>query len=289
MKMISWLFGVLAAAVPLCAQQVADPDFDSRVDAPAFVRAHPRVLFDEGHHNVHKSDLTYKAFVSLLRNDGCRVDVNSGPLTADVLRGYRLLVIAGALGAPLGDDRARDPAFTKAEIDVVKRWVSRGGSLLLLTDHEPVASSVESLVRAFGVTSMKDVVVDQDHRFEAYAPTNVLASIDNGLLTDHPITRGVGRVLVFGGQSFLFPKTATVLIRVGKRAQARNGGMLGEGQAGALRFGRGRVIITGDMGMLSAQLVTQDGVTGKWGMNVPGIDNRQLVLDIARWLLDESR
>jgi hypothetical protein len=39
------------------------------------------------------------------------------------------------------------------------------------------------------------------------------------------------------------------------------------------------------MGMLSGQLFTENGVTSKWGMNVPGIDNRQLVLGIERWLL----
>jgi len=57
----------------------------------------------------------------------------------------------------------------------------------------------------------------------------------------------------------------------------------------ALTFGRGRVVVTGDMGMLSAQLVTENGVTGPWGMNVPGVDNRQLVLNIVRWLAQSSR
>jgi hypothetical protein len=51
-----------------------------------------------------------------------------------------------------------------------------------------------------------------------------------------------------------------MLSRIGKCAHAE--GALGNGQAGALRFGR-----------------------GKWGMNVAGIDNRQLVLGIERWLL----
>ena len=52
----------------------------------------------------------------------------------------------------------------------------------------------------------------------------------------------------------------------------------------AMTFGRGRVVVTGDMGMMSAQLVTENGVTGPWGMNVPGLDNRQLVLNVIRWL-----
>ncbi len=284
---LALLIGVVFFHVAsLSAQQVADPDFDASVDQPAFVRTRPKVLFDEAHHNVHRSDLTYKAFVSVLRNDGCRVDVNTGRFTKEALDGYALLVIAGALGAPLADEtHAQDAAFTEAEVGVVRAWVKHGGSLLLLTDHEPVASAGESLVRAFGVRPSKEVVVDEDHRFQTYYPSNVLASVDNGLLAKHPITRGVDRVVVFGGQSLTFPKTAAVLIRVGRRARAGDGGTLGNGQAGALLIGRGRVVITGDMGMLSAQLVTENGVTGKWGMNVQGIDNRQLVLNITRWLI----
>src|ERR1043165_1963454 len=281
MKALSCLLTALAAAAPLFAQQVGDPDFDARVDKPAFVRVHPKVLFDERHHNVHKTDATYRAFAELLRNDGCAVDVNTRPFAADTLRGYRLLVIAGALGAPLDDEaHAQQPAFTKEEVDAVREWVRRGGALLLLTDHEPVASAEESLARAFGVQPMKTVVLDEEHHFETYYPSHALASRDNGLLADHPVTRGVKRVVIFGGQSLLFPKSATVLVRVGKRAHAE---ALGNGQAGALSFGRGRVVITGDMGMLSAQLITENGRTGKWGMNVPGIDNRQLVLNVERW------
>jgi hypothetical protein len=132
---------------------------------------------------------------------------------------------------------------------------------------------------------MKGVIIDEEHRLETYAASNVLASRDNGLLLDHPVTRDVRRLVVFGGQSLLFPRKAAIFIRVAKNARARDGAAVGNGQAGALRFGRGRVVITGDMGMLSAQLVTENGVTGKWGMNVPGIDNRQLVLNIERWLL----
>ncbi len=279
------LLACLLIVFPLCAQQVGDPDFDTRVDQPAFVHAHPKVLFDEGHYNVHKSNLTYKAFVDLLRNDGCLVDVNTGSFTAEALHGYSVLVIVGALGAPLEDEaHAQNSAFTNAEVDVVRNWVKRGGSLLLLTDHEPVASSEESLVRAFGVLPLKDVVLDDDHHFETFYASNILASVDNGLLGKHPITRGVNRVAVFGGQSLRFPKSATVLIRVGNHARAQKGGALGNGQMGALQFGRGRVVMTGDMGMLSAQLFTENGVTNKWGMNVKGIDNRQLVLNITRWL-----
>jgi len=97
------------------AQQVGDPSFDAHVAHPAFVRWHPRLLFDEGHHNVHKSTTTYKAFVDLLANDGFSIATNSHELTREILAPYQVLVIAGALGAPIDDEaHAKTPAFTVA-------------------------------------------------------------------------------------------------------------------------------------------------------------------------------
>jgi len=269
------------------SQQVADPNFDARVEHPRFVRSHPRVLFDEGHHNVHTSTTTYKGFVDLLRNDGFTVEATEKAFTPESLASYELLVIAGALGAPIGDgDRAKAPAFTAQEVQAVLAWVRRGGGLLLLTDHEPVASSCAALVRAFGVEPSGKVVVDREHPFENYYPTNILATRQNGLLAEHPVTADVSRVVVFGGQSLLFPTRAAIFIRIARSARNDDGGPItGNGQAGAIRIGRGRAIVTGDMGMLSAQLFTEAGNTNPWGMNVPGIDNRKLVMNIAHWLV----
>jgi hypothetical protein len=273
------------------AQQVADPSFDARVAHPAFVRWHPRLLFDEGHFNVHKSTTTYKAFVDLLTNDGFSVETNHGVLTREILAPYQMLVIAGALGAPLDDEaKAKAPAFTAAEIAAVRAWVRRGGSLLLLTDHEPVSSAEAGLTRAFGVEPTAQVVVDKAHPFESYFPSNIAATRANGLLAVHTLTGGINRIVVFGGQSLRFPRKATILVRLGPGAKNQDGGAIqGNGQAGALRSGRGRVVITGDMGMLSAQLFTENGVTTPWGMNVPGVDNRQLVLNIGRWLVGATK
>lgn len=51
-------------------------------------------------------------------------------------------------------------------------------------------------------------------------------------------------------------------------------------QATAFKYGKGRVIVTGEAAMLTAQVSNGE----KAGMNVPGIDNRQLVLNMVRWL-----
>lgn len=274
-----------AATAHAQTTQVGDPNFDTRVETPALAAAHPRLLFDEAHFNVNKSTTTYKAFVDLMRNDGAAVEVNRAPFTARALAGQKVLVIAGAMSAADPDDpKAKQPAFTAEEIAALRDWVKAGGGLLLLSDHEPVAGAQAELIRAFGVTPSPDVVVDRDHHFASFYPTNVEATGANGLLTGHALACGIGKLVVFGGASLTLPADA-IIVRVGPTAKTDAGGPIaGNAQAGAFRYGRGRVVMTGDMGMLSAQIFTEGGVSNPWGMNVPGVDNRQFVLNAVRWL-----
>lgn len=65
----------------------------------------------------------------------------------------------------------------------------------------------------------------------------------------------------------------------------------GWAQGVALEFGKGRVVVMGEAGMLSAQLnqpSKEQAANGakptRFGMNRPGIDNQQLALNILHWL-----
>jgi hypothetical protein len=55
----------------------------------------------------------------------------------------------------------------------------------------------------------------------------------------------------------------------------------GRAQGLALEFGKGRVVVLGEAAMLTAQVALRGF---RFGMNVPGIDNRQLALNIMHWL-----
>lgn len=266
-------------------RQVPDPDFDTQVTQPALLRDRPKLLFDEAHYNIHRADTTYRAFAEVVRNDGASLVVNHARFKPATLRGYRVLVIAGPLGGPVENEKqARSPAFTAGEIDAVRRWVRRGGGLLLLTDHEPVASASADMVAAFGIVPSRTVILDRTHRLENMYPANILATADNGLLRPNPITCEVRRVIVFGGQSLTSPPNA-VGIAMGSSARREDGGQPeGNAQLSAFAYGRGRVVVTADMGMLSAQLIVDGDQKNPWGMNWPGIDNRQLLLNAVRWL-----
>ena len=56
----------------------------------------------------------------------------------------------------------------------------------------------------------------------------------------------------------------------------------GRAQGIAMKFGKGRVVILAEAAMLSAQLAGPNRMP--FGMNRPGIDNRQLALNIVHWL-----
>lgn len=298
---ISLLLLLLLAAASF-SQQVADPNFNTRVTHPAYVKKHPKVLFDEAHFNFHTMGGTYKAFADLITSDSYQVTPNRQKFSRQTLKGYDILVIAGALGEKYTDNsQVPKPAFTEAECDVVRDWVRSGGRLLLLTDHEPVASGAENLAKRFGIEMSKRVVLDESNHLKNYYPTLIEYRRYKHLLTNSPIIEGrnagerINNVLVFGGQSLSVPTGGIAFLKLADTAyenlpSGEKVSAAGRAQAVAMKFGKGRVVVTADAGMLSAQLVTED-VTGKgdiqthpWGMNFPGNDNRQLSLNIMHWL-----
>jgi hypothetical protein len=299
------------AAAPAVAQQVADSNFDARVTKPAYAASRPRVLFDEAHHNFHTSAGRYKPFATLIANDGYRVTANQAPFTRPLLDGHQVLVIANAAGEGWDSESAIvRSAFMSDECDAVRDWVRAGGALLLIADHAPFGASAEVLAQRFGVSMSKGYTVDSTHADpESGNPGCIVFSRENGLLADHAITRGrdsterVARVITFTGQSLKGPPDGVAFLKLGDQARdlplrtfasartwtaALNEALpaAGRTQGIAFTFGKGRVVVLGEAAMLSAQLLrgSGGGATIRMGMNRPGIDNRQLALNIMHWL-----
>jgi hypothetical protein len=287
-RIIITLSIALAVGPHALAQQAADPNFKPAVDDPAYRKSHPRVLIDEAHHNFHTSTGRYKPFADLLTADGCRVSPNKAPFTAESLRECDVLVIANALGdARMGTQRAEAPAFDEAECDAVRDWVKSGGALLLITDHYPTGSAAEPLAQRFDVDCSKGATEEYQ-----YTPETGLG--------DHAIVRGrseaerVRKVATFTGQSLQGPPDSVALLKLPDDAKEkipdpanpfRNKPLTrsarGRCQAVAMTFGKGRMVMLGEAAMLTAQI----GPDGRpFGMNVPGVDNRQFALNVVHWL-----
>ncbi len=281
-----------------CAtRQKADNSFDVSVSNPALMSIKPKVLFDEAHNNMHTANGTYKPFVNLIKNDGCIVKINSQSFSVNSLKDADILVISNAKGGK--HDNKEKPAFANEECRIVKEWVEQGGSLLLIADHYPMGSAAENLSQQFGVHMFNGEVGDTIH-FEGDSnfKDKLVFSVQNGLLINHEITKGLTKVLSDRGQSISIPDNASVLLNLSKTSfqmlpdsiwkdgdntKVRFQGPFsayGNCQGLALKFGKGRVVILGEAAMITAQVYEKE----KFGMNTKGNDNKQFALNIIRWL-----
>jgi len=296
-KLVSICCVIVAAAAFTSAQQVADPNFDTKVAQPAYKKNGPKILFDEAHNNFHTASGRYKAFADLVTNDGYLVTPNKEKLSAATLKGFDLLVISNAMGAPqMNTPEASNPAFTAAESEAVRDWVKAGGALLLIADHAPVGSATQILAEPFGINMSKQFTVDeQNYEKDTDNPGFIVYTRESGRLAEHPITNGrnaterVNKIIAFTGQSLKGPADSFAFMKLADTAQDRMPGpdskpvsAAGRAQGIAMKFGKGRAVFLGEAAMLSAQLAGPNQM--KFGMNRPGIDNRQLALNIVHWL-----
>jgi hypothetical protein len=244
-----------------------------------------QVLFDEAHHNVHTAGGRYKPFVDLIEPEGYVVTPNTAPFTTESLQGYDLLVIASARsgGAEVPLEERGRPAFTDAEADAVREWVRGGGGLLLITDHYPIGGAAQSLADRFGITMSNAFTEDPEH--QRLSPVEIVFTRKEDMIPELPITRGVKKVITFGGQSLHGPMESIKILRLSPTAMDRlpDGRRIpaeGRSQALALPFGNGRVVVLGE----AAMFTVQEDPAGTIGFTVPGYDNRQLALNVVRWL-----
>lgn len=297
----------LAGAELTLAQQRSDPDFQVSVTKPAYTAGEgPVVAIDEAHRNGHTASGSYAPFSQLLQADGYTVRAFTSTFSVEALQGVHVLVVSNARS----EAGSAPAAFTEPECDALQEWVRAGGALLLVADHAPAGDAAELLARHFGVLMGKGFAFLRptkgpllfDIPFTAAAKT----------LGDHPITRGrtqaerVARVDSFEGQSLAVPAGAVALLRFGNdaweatqadvraEAQAAIAGSAkrghavpidGRAQGLALKYGNGRVVVLGEAAMLTAQVLKSiNGTEQKFGMNVPGNDNRQFTLNVLHWL-----
>jgi len=286
-------------SITIAAQHIADPNFKLDVEKPAFGKNTPRLMFDEAHNNFHTSTSRYKPFADLLMNDGYRLVVNRQPFTAKTLASFKLLVIVNALGDDIDEPDAEKAAFTEEECVVVRDWVHKGGALLLIADPGAFAKATTNLAKQFGVEMFGNVTEDPANAAEEFVSNLVVYSRDNKQLIDHPITVGrdtsekISRVVVFRGQSLMGPKDSFAFLKLADSARdvtpSTDGSppsvisTRGVTQGLAMKVGDGRVVALGEADMLTA-LQGDPPQNEPIGMNYPGVDNKQLTLNIMHWL-----
>jgi hypothetical protein len=300
---------LIACGLTLAAQQVPDRTFRPPIQDPAYpTGTGPVVCLDEAHHNFHTLDNRFWAFGDLVRRDGYVVRPNRLTFDERSLSACGILVVANAQPSAAAWDTYSYPtpsAFAEAEVTAVHQWVRRGGHLLLIADHMPLAGAATSLASAFGVTFLDGFAVeafaDESGRDAALAKPTIFR-IDDDTLRPHAIVRGrnasesVTRIRTFTGQAFQAPAGAEPLLVLPETFIAlmprtawqfgpdtRRVAVGGWLQGAVMRVGSGRTAFFGEAAMFSAQ------VTGAqrrpMGMNAPGAEqNAQFVLNVMHWL-----
>ncbi|HEY6620485.1 MAG TPA: DUF4350 domain-containing protein [Steroidobacteraceae bacterium] len=310
----------IGSAIASAQMVVIDAGFATTVDKPTYTTSHPKVVIDAFHHNYHKADGFYAPLAALLQSDGYVVQAGNAAFSSEALSGISVLVIANALPSK---DNGTQPVFAENEIRAVRDWVRAGGALLLIADHAPFGTASKSMAGAFGVVMGEGYVFDLKNSWRN--PTFLVFDRDNGLLGKHPILEGnnsaqrISRIVAFTGQSLSVPTGASVLLRLGKSAYEAASSMdlaqaltalekgtandpsfvahahpvRGPAQAVALPYGMGRVVVAGEAAMFTAQILrlAQNGRTQemRFGMNVPGNDDKQFALNVLHWLSRASR
>lgn len=290
---------LLVASVGGQEPVLVDTAFHPRVTHPAYPRDQgPRVLIDEGHHNLHSLLGFYASFGELLRADGYQVTALGEPITLAAIERADVVVISNAL--PAASAEAADTlgsAFTSAELDALLQWIRDGGALLLFVDHRPYPRAAAELGRRLGLQMLNGYALDYD----VWDP--IVFSRARGTLTSNPITDGrsaaerVDSIATFYGHAMRPERPGIIpIMTFGPEIESMQPtglweigddtprvGVSGWLQGAALRFGRGRVVVYGEAGMAVAQRVGPRAEPR--GMNAPvAAQNARLLLNTLHWL-----
>jgi hypothetical protein len=258
----------------------------------------PIITLDEAHFNLHTLSGLYHPFGRLLQNDGYILNPGRKTFTSSNLATTKIVVIANALPDTGEWKLPTKSAFTRQEVIDLNKWVSDGGSLLLIADHMPFPGAASQLALSFGFNLINSYALKKDKQPEIFS-----RELKN--LTSNKITNGrnkseqVDSIRIFAGSAFIAPQRASIISKLDDNykiflptiatiARERNdttaiisGHSLVNGAF--MEYGKGRVVVFAEAGMFSAQFAGPQ--KGKMGMNhAQAKQNPQLLLNIIHWL-----
>ncbi len=298
-RRLFFILSVILLTIPAAAQQVADTGYAPLIENPAYsYHKGPVVYIDEGHYNFHTRGDRYLPFARLLERDGYRIKGYSGPFQVNRLDKGSILVISNALNAANVQNWYKPvySAFTPEEIEIVRKWVEGGGSLFLIADHMPMGGGAAEMAAAFGFGFTDGFALDTAQAGPA------LFCRTNGTLGDNIMTNGQGpaeqvdSIYSFTGQAFTIPEDAISVLTFNEKyllllsdtAWVFNDRTVfkpikGWSQLAYKEYGRGRVVMSGEAAMFTAQLAGPQLYPA--GMNSPfARHNYRLLLNIIHWL-----
>jgi len=298
-RLIMQACSLLVFSFSMNGQQVPDTAYNPEITRPAYQKGRGPVIFiDEGHNNFHTRGERYLPFALLLKRDGYRTESYTGSFEAGKLNKVRILVISNALNKANVENWYKPvlPAFTAEETETVRNWVKAGGSLFLIADHMPMGGAAAGMAKAFGFEFTDGFALDTAR------PGPSLFCRAAGTLKDNVITDGrdkaerVDTIFSFTGQAFPAPGGTTPVLCLDDHYRllltdtawvfdknTRYRDITGWSQLAYMPYGKGRVVMSGEAAMFSAQLAGPQRYPA--GMNAPyARENYKLLLNIIHWL-----
>lgn len=245
----------------------------------ALPQATGRVVFDLSKNNDAgnadwRIDGAYSSWAQALRAEGYSVSQLTGTVSSASLSGASVYIIS----------EPQRP-FSDSERAAIAEFVSRGGGLLMISDHRvsdrdndgwdspevfngwdgQTPASVASQLQA-GLDS--DGLFGITHSFRSSYSDPVYTATP---AASHPVLQGVGQAGVYVGTSLELSGSARALLTSG-----------GKTYLASNSYGSGRVLAWGDSSTFNDGTYS-DGSTGKYNDWVL-LDNAQLGLNMVRWL-----
>lgn len=291
---------MICCATLLNAQQMPDTTFAIDISNPSYQDGNgPTICIDSAHNNFHTADGGYAPFARVMRADGYSVsDLSSAIRNLEALNGCNIYMMINPLHASnLGNWQLPTPsAFPEEEIDVIKAWVERGGSLFLIADHMPFGGAAKELAASFGFNISNGFAFLEK-------PENQpdVFNLENGRLPESPILQNeITTVTSFTGSAFTYPEEAipVLVFKEGDYSlepeiawqfddDTKRIDLNGYAQGALLEVGKGKVAMFGEAAMFTAQTFTgQDGTVIRVGLNSKGIapQNLDFLLNLIHWL-----
>ncbi|MFA7229474.1 MAG: DUF4350 domain-containing protein, partial [Melioribacteraceae bacterium] len=282
------------------AQQEPDTAYTYNIKQSAYQKGKGSVIFiDEAHNNFHTKNGRFSPFSKLLEQDGYQVKSLTDSISKiDFINKCKIFVISNALNTSNVTQwiLPTPSAFSKEEIEIIKRWVEDGGSLLLIADHMPFAGAAYEFGKAFGFEFLNGFAYTKERSW----PPSVFTLKDKTLrkspiISDVKDYEKINYVATFTGSAFKAPKGSIPVLSFLKEhyslqpdtawsfnPKTPSQKLNGFHQGAILKFGKGRIAVFGEAAMFTAQIVNSNMKVGINSDDAP--QNAQFVLNLIHWL-----
>ncbi len=235
-----------------------------------FVSAEKTILVDKYHDTNNwwgDPEGTGSILAQELSSIGFTNKVNTDPFTDDTLKDVDIVLLWGT-----------DNPLEENEITALKKFVERGGSLLVLASHEydmieTTRNSVNALLESFGVRVMKNGTDDPTNR-QGCSCTPIIHN-----LSEHPTTEGIESIILYKPASLEIKGNAISVAR-GDNDTFAVGSEPVRGEEIVIvalsEKGNGRVAVIG------SSFVFDNGQIGRFG-------NKQFAKNLFNWLGGASK